>query len=338
MIESPSPLTMLLSRHTRRREFIGLLSIAATGWPFAVRTRDPKKIPRIGFLGLAPEFSGVEALRAGLRDLGYVEDRSVIIEWRWAEKVDDLPELAAELVRMKVDLIVASSSTFVEAARQATMTIPIVFAVHGDPVGLGHAASLARPSGNATGLSMLLTELATKELEMMKEAVPQARRIGILWNPTTPSHLPALKAIEVASERLGVQVRMVPAQTVEEFDSVFSTMTQDGVNSFLVVASPLIVAHGGALAALAIKYRLPGMYPFKENVEAGGLMSYGADRDDLYRRAATYIDRILKGAKPADLPVEQASKYQLVINLRTAKSLGLTVPPSLLARADEVIE
>jgi putative ABC transport system substrate-binding protein len=239
---------------------------------------------------------------------------------------------------MNVDVIVAPSSTFVEAARQATTTIPIVFAVHADPVGLGHVASLARPGGNATGLSMLLTELATKELEMMKEAVPQARRIGILWNPTTPSHLTALKAIEAAGERLGVQLRMVPARTLEEFDSAFSTMTQEMVSSFLVVASPLIVAHRGPLAGLAMKYRLPGMYPFKENVEAGGLMSYGADRDNLYRRAAAYIDRILKGAKPADLPVEQASKYQLVINLGTAKALGLAIPPTLLARADEVIE
>jgi putative tryptophan/tyrosine transport system substrate-binding protein len=321
----------------RRRDFIGLFGGAAA-WSFAARARDAKKIPRIGFLGLAPEFSGVEALRAGLRDLGYLEGSSLVIEWRWAEKVDQLPELAAELVRMNVDVIVAPSSTFVEAARQATTTIPIVFAVHGDPVGLGHVASLARPSWNATGLSMLLTELATKELEMMKEAVPQARRIGILWNPTTPSHLPALKAIEPAGERLAVELRTVPARTLEELDSAFSKMTQEAVSSFLVVASPLIVAHGGPLAELAMKYRLPGMYPFKENVEAGGLMSYGADRDDLYRRAATYIDRILKGAKPADLPVEQASKYQLVINLKTAKALGLTVPPSLLARADEVIE
>ncbi len=270
----------------RRREFITLLGGAAA-WSFAARARDAKKTPRIGFLGLAPEYSGIEALKAGLRDLGYVEGSSVIIEWRWAEKVDQLPELAAELVRMNVDVIVAPSSTFVEAARRATTTIPIVFAVHGDPIGLGHVASLARPSWNATGLSMLLTELATKELEMMKEAVPQARRIGILWNPTTPSHLPALKAIEPAGERLAVELRMVPARTLEELDSAFSTMTQEAVSSFLVVASPLIVAHGGPLAGLAMKYRLPGMYPFRENVEAGGLMSYGADRDDLYRRAAT---------------------------------------------------
>jgi putative tryptophan/tyrosine transport system substrate-binding protein len=321
----------------KRREFIAGLGSAAA-WPLVARAQEHAKVPRIGFLGLAPEFSGVDALQAGLRNLGYVDGSNVIIEWRWADRVDQLPELAADLVRKNVDVIVAPSSTFVEAARQATKTIPIVFTVHADPVGLGHAASLARPEWNATGLSMLLTELAAKELEMMKEAVPSAQKIGILWNPTTPSHAAALKSIEAAGERLGVELRMVPAQTVEDFNSAFATMTQDVDDGFLVVASPLIVAHRQALASVASKYRLPGMYPFKENVQAGGLMSYGADRDDLYWRAAAYIDRIPKGAKPADLPVEQASKYEFVINLKTANALGLTIPPTILARADEVIE
>jgi putative tryptophan/tyrosine transport system substrate-binding protein len=185
---------------------------------------------------------------------------------------------------------------------------------------------------------MLLTELAAKELEMTKEAVPHATRVGVLWNPTTPSHQPALKSIEAAADKLKLELRLVPAQTVEEFEGAFSTMKQWRVDAFLVVASPLIVAQREPLARLALKHRLPGMFPFKENVEAGGLMSYGADRDDLYRRAAAYVDKILKGVKPADLPVEQASKYQLVINLSTAKALGLVIPPTLLARADEVIE
>jgi len=321
-----------------RREFITLIGGTAVTWPLAARAQQQTKIPRVGFLGLAAEFSGVEALRAGLRDLGYIEGTTVVIEWRWAEKVDQLPELAAELARMNVNVIVAPSSTFVEAARQATKSIPIVFAVHADPVGLGHVASLARPGGNVTGLSMLLTELAAKELEMMKEAVPHATRIGVLWNPTTPSHQRALKSIEAAGEKLRVELRMVPARTLENFEEAFSTMMQEVVEAFLVVASPLIVAQRVPLARLALKHRLPGMFPFKENVEAGGLMSYGADRDDLYRRAAAYVDKILKGVKPADLPVEQASKYQLVINLQTAKALGLEVPPTLLARADEVIE
>jgi putative ABC transport system substrate-binding protein len=203
-----------------------------------------------------------------LRDLGYVDGTNIAIDWRWAERVDQLPELAAELVRMNVDVIFAPSSTFVEVARQVTTSIPIVFAVHADPVGLGHVASLARPSGNVTGLSMLLTELAAKELEIMKEAVPQAMRIGVLWNPTTPSHVRALRAIEAAGEKLLIELRMVSARTVEDFDGAFSTMTREAIDAFLVVASPLVVGERVALAWLALKHRLPGVFPFKENVEA----------------------------------------------------------------------
>jgi putative ABC transport system substrate-binding protein len=321
----------------RRRQFITLLGGAAA-WPIAARAQQPVNLPRIGFLGLVGEFGGAEALRVGLRDLGHVEGANFVIEWRWAEKIDQLPELAAELVRMKVNVIFAPSSTFVEAARRVTMTIPIVFAVHADPVGIGHVASLARPGGNITGLTMLLTDLAPKELEILKEAVPRARRIGVLWNPTTPSHPPALNAIETGGEKLGVQLFMVPMATVEDFDMAFSTMTQERIDAFLVLASPITVAQRTLLAELALKHRLPGMFGVKDNVHAGGLMSYAADLNDLYRRAAVYIDKILKGAKPADLPVEQASKYQLAINLKTAKALGLEVPPTLLARADEVIE
>jgi putative tryptophan/tyrosine transport system substrate-binding protein len=322
----------------RRRQFITLVSGAAAVWPFKARAQLQAKVWRIGFLGLAPEFSGVEALRAGLRDLGYIEGNNLIIEWRWAENVDQLPTLAADLVAQRVEVIIAPSSTFVQAARQATTTIPIVFAVHADPVGLGHVASLAQPGGNITGMSMLLTELAAKGLEVMTESLPQVQRIGVLWNPTTPSHPRALSAIEVAADKLGIECRMVPAQTLEDFDGAFSTMAHESVGGLLAVASPLVVAQAAPLAEFALKYRLPGMFPFKENVEAGGLMSYGADRDDLYRRAATYVDKILKGAKPAELPVEQASKYQLVINLKTAKQLDLKLPSTLLARADEVIE
>ena len=259
-----------MSANMKRREFITVLGGGVAAWPLAARAQ-PTKLPTIGFLGLAAEFSGVEALRAGLRDLGYIAGTTVVIEWRWAEKVDQLPELAAELARMNVNVIVAPSSTFVEAARQATKSIPIVFAVHANPVGLGHVASLARPGGNVTGLSMLLTELAAKELEMMKEAVPHATRIGVLWNPTTPSHQRALKSIEAAGEKLRVELRMVPARTLENFEDAFSTMTREVVEAFLVVASPLIVAQRVPLARLALKHRLPGMFPFKENVEAGGL-------------------------------------------------------------------
>ena len=324
----------------KRREFIAVLGSAAT-WPLAARAQQPAKVAQIGFLGPAPAATylpRLEALRAGLRDLGYVEGKNIAIEFRWAERVEQLPEMAAELVRMKVDIILASSSTYVEAARQATKTIPIVFAVHADPVGVGHVASLARPGGNITGLSTLLTDLAPKELEILKEALPQTTRIGILWNPTTPSHGPAVRAVEAAGQKLGVQLLLVPARSVEEFDGAFSTMTRERMGSLLVIGSPLAFSQRVPLAELALKHRLPGMFQSRENVEAGGLMSYGVDYNDLHRRAALYIDKILKGVKPADLPVEQASKYELIINLKTANTLGLAIPESLLLRADKVIE
>jgi putative tryptophan/tyrosine transport system substrate-binding protein len=324
----------------RRRQFITLLGGAAS-WPLAARAQQPAKVPRIGVLRFGPASANavrVETLRAGLRQLGYVEGNNVAIEFRWAETVDQLPALVAELVRMNVDVILAMSSTEVEPTRQATQTIPIVFAVHADPVGLGHVASLARPGGNITGLTIILTDLVAKQLEILKEAVPQATRIGVLFSPTAPSHRPALQAVETAGARLGVQLVMVPVRTGEDFEGAFSTMSREQVGSFLVVSAPLTISHRARLAELALEHRLPGMVGSKENVEAGGLMNYGADFNDMFRRVATYIDKILKGAKPADLPVEQASKYELVINLKTAKAIGLTVPPTLLAIADEVIE
>jgi ABC-type uncharacterized transport system substrate-binding protein len=325
----------------RRREFISLLGGAAAAWPLAVRAQQPTKMPRIGFLALGPAAVAarrVDILQAGLRDLGYVEGKNIGFEFRWADRVEQLPELAADLVRMNVDVIFAPASTEVEPLRQATKVIPIVFGFHADPVGIGHVASLARPGGNITGLTMLLTDLAPKELEILKDAVPQAKRIGVLWNPTTPSHPPAVKAVEAGGEKLAVELLMLPAQTAEDLDAAFSTMTRERVDAFLVVASPLSRVQRFHLAELELSHRLPGMFGGRDNVEAGGLMSYAADLNDLSRRAAAYIDKILKGAKTADLPVEQASRYELVINLKTAKALGLTVPPTLLARADEVIE
>jgi putative ABC transport system substrate-binding protein len=311
-----------------RREFITLIGGAAAAWPLAARAQQATKVARIGFLGLAPAAlyaPRVEALRAGLRDLGYVEGKNIVIEFRWAEGVNQLPQQAAELVRMNVDVIFASSSVLVEPARHATKTIPIVFATHADPIGTGHVASLAKPGGNITGLSDLLTELCAKQLEMLKEAVPHAERIDVLWNPPTPSHGPVLKAIKVAGEKLGVQLNMVPVRTVEDFEGVFSEMTQKRVDGFLVVASLLSYLQRTSLAEFALNRRLPGMFGRKENVEAGGLMSYSADGLDLHRRSASYIDRILKGEKPAELPVQQATKFELVINNKTAKAIGLTI-------------
>jgi putative tryptophan/tyrosine transport system substrate-binding protein len=323
----------------KRREFITLLGGAAA-WPLAARAQQPAKVARIGHLDLGPPFaraSRVEALRAGLRDLGWIEGKNIVIEFRWADGVQQLHELAAELVRMNVDVIFAPSSTMVEPARQATKTIPIVFSNHADPIGTGHVASLSRPGGNITGLSELATDLDAKAMELLKEAVP-ATRIGVLWNPTTPSQVPGLQSVRAAGEKLGLALHIVPAARTDEFDAALASMARESVGSVFVVPSPLTLMQRAPLAELALKHRLPTMFGARENVEAGGLMSYGADRHDLVRRAALYIDKILKGAKPADLPVEQASKYQLVINLKTARALGLELPPTLLARADEVIE
>jgi ABC-type uncharacterized transport system substrate-binding protein len=324
-----------------RREFIALLGGAATTWPLTARAQQATKVPRIGSLrygAAAANADRVEALRAGLRLLGYVEGTNIAIEYRWAETVDQLPQLAADLVRMNVDVIFAPSSTEVEAARHATKTTPIVFAAHADPVGIGHVESLPRPGGNITGLTMLMTDLAAKELEILKEAVPQATRIGVLWNPTTPSHPPALRALKGAGEKLGVALQMVPARTAEDFDGALASMVAERVGAFIVLGSPLMLSYRAHVAELALKYRLPSMFSMPEPVETGGLMSYTADLNDLTRRAAAYIDKILKGAKPADLPVEQASKYQLVVNLKTAKALGLAISEAFLLRADKVIE
>jgi putative ABC transport system substrate-binding protein len=325
----------------QRREFITLLGGAAAGWPLAARGQQSGKMWRIGYLGFGPASnwtSEVEALRKGLRDLGYVEGKNTIIEFRWAERADQTLDLATELVSMNVDVIFAPASTQVQPARKATSTIPIVFAQHADPVGLGDVASLSRPGGNITGLSMLLTELSVKELEILNETLPHATRIGVLWNPTTPSHPTAINAVKAASEKLGVQLVIVPAGGIADFEGAFSTMTRERVDGVLVLGSPLYNAQGTLLAEFQLRHRLPEVFANRVNVDLGGLMSYGADLNDLYRRAALYIDKILRGTKPADLPVEQASKYLLVINLKTAKALNLTIPPGVLARADEVIE
>ena len=325
----------------RRREFITLLGGAAVAQPFTARAQQPATVARIGYLGLGPASalsSRVEALRAGLRDLGWVEGKNLVFEFRWADNVDQLPSLAADLVRMKVDVIFATSSTLVEAARQATKTIPIVFATHADPIGSGHVASLPRPGGNITGLSELTTEIDAKALEILKEVVPQSTRIGVLWNPTTPSQVPGLQSVKAAGERLGLALSIVSTATAEDFDAAFASMARENVGGVFVMPAPVTVSFRARLAELALKHRLPTIFGNKENVVAGGLMSYGVDRNDLTRRAALYIDKILKGAKPADLPVEQPTRFELVVNLKTARALGIEIPPTLLARADEVIE
>jgi putative ABC transport system substrate-binding protein len=325
----------------RRREFIALLGGAAVAWPLATVAQQATKIPRIGYLGFGTALAWatrIEAMRAGLRDLGYIEGKNIVIEFRFAETLDQLREYAAELARMNVDVIFATASTEVEAVRHATKTIPIVFATHADPIGVGHVASLPRPGGNITGLTMLLTDVTAKQLEILKEALPHATRIGVLWSPAMASHALALQAVETTREKLSVQVHIVPARTAEDFDSAFATMARERLNAVLIVSSSLTRGQHMLLGELTLKHRLPGMFGTRDNVASGGLMSYGPDLNDLTRRAATYIDKILKGAKPADLPVEQAAKFELVVNLRTANALGLELQPTFLARADEVIE
>ena len=305
------------------------------------RAQQPSKIHQIGYVSYgAPAESAnrVRALRMGLRDHGYIEGKNINLVFRWAETAEQLPELAADLVRLNVDVLFAPSSTEVEAVRSATTVIPIVFATHADPVGVGHVASLARPGGNITGLSVLMTELVTKQLEIMKQALPRMKRIGVLAVSTAPSTRPAMHALEAAAQRLGVQVLSVPVRAPEDFERAFGMMARERVDGFLAVASPLLRSHRAVLAQLSLKHRLAGMFGPKEHVEAGGLMCYFSDLEDVTRRAATYIDKILKGARPADLPVEQASKYELIINLKTAKKLGIAIGPEVLQRADRILE
>jgi len=326
----------------RRRELIAFAAAAWLAWPRFVRAQQQAKSARLGFLGFGDSaaWPRVEVLRASLRELGYVEGKNLVIEFRWARTVEQMHEAAAELARMKVDIIFAASSTEVESARRATRTIPIVFVGHADPVGVGHVSSLARPGGNMTGLAVLLTDLTAKRLEILKETVPRVRRVGVLLDRTAPSHRPFLRAADTASEKLGLQLRTVDANTAAEYEGAFAAMARDRVGAVLVHASTQTVRGDGPrlLAELAQKHRLPTMFGVRDNVAAGGLMSYAPDPNDLWRRAVVYIDKILKGAKPAELPVEQASKYLLVINRKTATALGLTIPPLILARADEVIE
>ena len=305
------------------------------------------KVYRIGFLSVlgAPTPStpaGVlEAFRQGLRELGWVEGQNIVIDYRFAEgRSDRLTDLAAELVRLKVDIIVAVATQGVAAAKNATETIPIVMiSGSADPVGLGFIASLARPGGNVTGLSYSVgPEILGKGLELLKEIVPKVRRVAILSNPASPVQPLFIREVKVAARSLGVQLQLLEARGPNEFDGAFAAMAKERVGALLVVADSIFILHRTRLADLAARSRLPAAYGGRENVEAGGLMSYGPSVRDLFRRAATFVDKILKGAKPADLPVEQPTKFELVINLKTAKALGLTIPPSVLIRADEVIQ
>jgi putative ABC transport system substrate-binding protein len=328
-----------------RRTFLAGTGAVFLAAPLAVEAQQAAKVARIGYLALnlAANPHLREAFLQGLRDLGYVEGRNLMIETRSAEgKRERLPALAAELVALKVDVIVVAGGTLAAlAAKQATRTLPIVFTPAADPVESGLVTSLARPGGNVTGLSILAPELVGKCLEQLKQAVPGVSRVAVLWQPgAVPERTEKdmLKGAEVAARALGVRPQFVEARGPADFDRAFSDMTKARAGALTVLGSTMFGNERRRLVDLAAKNRLPAVYPWREFVDAGGLMAYGPNVAVLYRRAATFVDKILKGAKPGDLPVEQPTKFELVINLKTAKALGLTIPPSLLQRADQVIQ
>jgi ABC-type uncharacterized transport system substrate-binding protein len=310
--------------------------------PLTSSAQQAAQVPRLGLLipGSSSAFAPrIEAFRHGLRDLGYVEGRNITIEYRFAEgQYDRLPELVAELIRLHVDIMVTDGEEAILAAQHATTTIPIVMAVSSDPVGIGFVASLARPGGNITGLSFMLTEVSGKRLELLQEAIPKLSHVAVLWNPTNPNSILGFKETQTAAHALGLPLQSLEVRGPDEFDQAFAAMTREHADALVVLSNPLFFGHRRQLAELAVKHRLPAIFLFREYVEAGGLMAYGANLNAMYRRATYYVDRILKGTKPADLPVEQPMKFELVINLKTAKALEIAVPPSLLLLADEVIQ
>ena len=322
----------------RRREFITLLGGAAAAWPLRARAQQPA-MPVIGLLRAGQmDEKGLTALRTGLSELGYVEGRNVAIELHATEQYDRLPALASELVRRQVAVIYASSLPAALAAKAATATIPIVFSIGGDPIVAGLVTSMSRPPGNLTGVTIFLGELLPKRLELLRELVPSATLIGVLLNPNNPNSEARSRDVQEAARTIGQRILLVQAGNESDFVSAFSTLVQQRAGALVVIDDPLLQFHGDQIVALAGHHALPAIYFFRLDTVNGGMMSYGANIDDQYRQAGTYVGRILKGEKPADLPVGQPTKFELVINLKTAKALGLTVPQSLLARADEVIE
>ncbi len=319
---------------------MALLLLAA---PLPVAAQPAGKMYAVGILGEKAsdpsEARMWQTFQLGLRELGWIEGRNIRIESRWVEdNYARLPELAADLVRLKMDLIVTRGSTYAQGARKATSTIPIVFLVHADPLATGHVASLARPGGNITGLSLQLTEIYRKGFGILISTVPAAKRIAVLYNPDTPSHIPGLKALEESAHTRRVQLQAAVARAGAELESAFTAIARAEAQAVFVLSLGAYSAARQRMAELAIRHRLPTMFADRDHVEAGGLMSYGADLGDLFQRGAIYVDRILRGARPADLPVEQPTKFEFVINVKTAKALGLTIPPSVLLQADQVID
>jgi putative ABC transport system substrate-binding protein len=307
-----------------------------------VEAQQPKKVPRIGILvggSAASDSARIEALRQGLRDLGYVEGKNILIEYGYAEgKPDRLNELAAGLVRMKIDVMVTAGPAATGAAKETTSTIPIVMAQVNDPIAAGFVANLARPGGNITGLSVMAPELSGKQLEILREVVPRLARVAVLGSSTQPGNAEALKQTEVAARGLKVQLRYLDVRDAQGIDPAFQTATKNRADALLLLNSPVLFVGRAQIVELATKNRLPAIYYATEYVEDGGLMTYAPNVVELWRRSASHVDKILKGAKPADLPVEQPTKFELVINLKTAKQIELAIPPNVLARADRVIK
>jgi putative ABC transport system substrate-binding protein len=326
-----------------RRAFLWGLAVGTLSAPLAVLAQPVGKVGRIGYLtagSVSANPHNLEAFRQGLHELGWIEGRNIIIEYRSAEgRFERLPELVAELVQLKVDVIVATPTPGALAARNATRTIPIVGMSLTDPVGLGIIASLARPGGNLTGVSYSVgADIFGKDLDLLRQAVPKIRRVAVLSNPMGPSQPLTIANIKAAAQSLGLQLLLVEARGPEEFDGAFAAMARERVGALFVVTDPAYIPHRERLVELTAKNRLPSMFTQRADVEAGALISYGPNFPDMYRRGATYVDKILRGAKPADLPVEQPTKFELVINLKTAKTLGLTIPQTLLQRADQVLQ
>jgi putative ABC transport system substrate-binding protein len=328
----------------QRRRFLIALGASALAEPFETFAQKPSKVWRIGILSQSRRPNALDAdlvgaFLHGMRELGYAEGSNLAIEFRWAEGRDDrLPALAAELVRLGVEVIVAVGTPSTQAAMKATTTIPVVMLAVGDPIRSKLVASLARPGGNVTGLTQLGAELAGKRLQVLRDMVPKLARVAFLWNPANASHEPYVKDMQAAARKLNLTLQSVEVRKAHEFDSAFSRMMRERPDALIMTADTEHQFRLAWIVAYAAKHRLPVMYQMKENVEAGGLMSYGANHPDLYRRGATYVDKILKGTKPSDLPVEQPMTFELLINSKTAKALGLKIPQSLLIMADKIID
>ena len=314
-----------------------LVAVVLLAVAVIARAQQPTKVPRIGFLGTVAK-ERIDAFRQGLRDLGWVEGQNITIEYRSDPQQDQLPSLAAELARLKVDVIVTPGASAALAARQATNTIPIVMASNPDPVELDLVASFARPSGNVTGLFNLNAEVGGKRLELLKETVPKISRVAALRHGSGEGSRQQMREIEVAARALTLQLQSLEARGANDYENAFSAMIRERANALIILANPQFTIDRARLVNLAAEHRLPAIYADRAYVESGGLMSYGPDRSDLYRRAAVFVDKILKGTKPSDLPVEQPIKFEFIINLKAAKQIGLTIPPNVLVRADKVIK